>query len=167
MEPRAIGFDRKAAAVFEYAAAIFLALTMLLSIADVVLRSIDPQWRIFGVVEMVQLTFDCLVFLAIPAVFVLRANIVVNLFDELLPRRMLRLIVTVGAMGGLVYMALLGSQAVVTGLDAIRFNDETQDLRIPLVTYWVPIWIGVAGALLGEAIALIKNTPPGSGGSAD
>lgn len=144
----------RAAALFEGVAALFIALTMLLSIADVALRSLSPQWRIFGVVELVQFTFGCLVFLALPAVFIRRTNIVVNLFDDVLPRWALRIALTVAALASLTYMALLGWQAVVTGLDSVRFDDETQDLRIPLVIYWLPIWIGIAGALLGELIAI-------------
>jgi len=145
---------KKVAVLFESAAAFFLALTMLLTIADVVLRSLDPEWRIFGVVEMVQFTFDNLVFLAIPAVFLLNKNILVNLFDDLLPRRVLRMFIVAASLASLVYLGFFISQIVVTALDTLEFNDTTQDLYIPLFANWVPIWIGFGGAFLGELIRL-------------
>lgn len=145
---------KKAAVLFESAAAFFLALTMLLTIADVILRSLNPEWRIFGVVEMVQFTFDNMVFLAIPAVFLLSQNILVNLFDNLMPRRVLRMFIVMASLASLVYLGFFISQVVVTALDALEFNDTTQDLYIPLFAYWVPIWIGFGGAFLAELIRL-------------
>ena len=144
-------------AVFECVAAVFLAATMLLTIADVALRTIDAQWRIYGVVEMVQLTFDCLVFLALPAVFLLARNITVNVFDDLLPSRALRVLVTGAALTTMIYLVIVGWQIIVTALEALEFDDQTQDLEIPLFVYWLPIWIGIGGALVAEAVALVTG----------
>lgn len=138
-------------------AAVFLAAAMLLTIADVVLRTIDPQWRIYGVVEMVQLTFDSLVFLALPAVFLLAGNITVNVFDDLLPARALRILVTGSALATMAYLVIVGWQVVVTALEALEFDDQTQDLEISLFIYWLPIWIGIGGALIGEAVAMVTG----------
>lgn len=130
---------------------------MLLTIADVILRTIDEQWRIYGVVEMVQLTFDCLVFLALPAVFLLARNITVNVFDDLLPAAALRIVVTGSALTTVVYLSLVGWQVVVTALEALEFDDQTQDLRIPIFAYWLPVWIGFGGALAAEAAVLVAG----------
>lgn len=150
---------QRVAVCWESAAALFLVATMLLTVADVALRSINANWRIFGVVEMVQLTFDALVFLALPVLFVMGYNIVVNVLDEVLPRRAVRALMLMASLFGVIYLGLCLWQTVVTGMDSWRFNDETQDLRIPLIIYWLPIWIGFAGALIAETAALFG--PPG------
>jgi len=156
MAGRASG-RRRAAALFESVAALFLAAAIALTVADVCLRSIDVQWRIFGVVELVLLAFSCLVFLAMPAVFLAGENIAISLFDEAVPRRVLRFLVVAAGLGTIAYLALMDWQIVVSGLEALRFDDETMDLRIPLVLYWLPIWIGFGGALAAEAYLLLAG----------
>jgi TRAP-type C4-dicarboxylate transport system permease small subunit len=152
----------KGAGLFESVAGLFLAATMLLTIADVCLRTIDPEWRIYGVVEMVQLTFDSLVFLAVPAVFLLGQNILVNLFDEMLGRTAMRILVTASAVVTLVYLGLLLSQVIATGLEAVEFQDTTQDLQWPVVWYWLPIWLGVAVALIAELLHMTRRAVGGA-----
>jgi TRAP-type C4-dicarboxylate transport system permease small subunit len=154
-------FD-KAAALSESVAGFFLAATMLLTILDVCLRTIDADWRIFGVIEMVQLAFDSLVFLAVPAVFLLGKNILVNLFDAYLSKPMMRFLVTSAAIITVIYLGVLLSQVIVTGLEAVAFNDTTQDLQWPIVWYWAPIWIGFAIALVAEIIHLTGHARSGS-----
>ena len=87
----------KPAALLESVAGLFLAATMLLTVLDVCLRAIDGEWRIFGVIEMVQFTFDSLVFVAVAAVFLLGRNILVNLFDDFVSDSFMRIIVTSSA----------------------------------------------------------------------
>lgn len=154
---KSANMTKRAAVLFESIAAVFLAATMLLTIADVALRSLNPEWRIFGVVEMVQFTFDNLVFLAVPAVFLLGQNILVNLFDELVPKIVLRIFIVAGSLTSLIYLGIFFSQIVVTSLDTLQFNDTTQDLYIPLFLYWVPIWIGIGGSFLAECVRLLSG----------
>ena len=67
-------------------AAVFLAAMMLLTVADVVLRAVFNA-PIRGVYELVELLLAYTFFLALPAVFLRDENIVVNVVDELAPRR--------------------------------------------------------------------------------
>lgn len=152
----------KPAALLESVAGLFLAATMLLTVLDVCLRTIDEEWRIFGVIEMVQLTFDSLVFVAVPAVFLLGKNILVNLFDDIVGASFMRILVTSSAVITIVYMGFLLSQVIVTGLEAVDFGDTTQDLQWPVVWYWIPIWIGFAVAFVAEFIHLTGHVTTGS-----
>ena len=147
----------KPAALLEGVAGLFLAATMLLTVLDVCLRTIDEERRIFGVIEMVQLTFDSLVFVAVPAVFLLGKNILVNLFDDFVSAPSMRILVTTSTVITIVYMGFLLSQVIVTGLEAVDFGDTTQDLQWPVVWYWIPIWIGFAVAFIGEFIHLTDH----------
>lgn len=150
------------AALLEGVAGLFLAATMLLTVLDVCLRTIDEDWRMFGVIEMVQLTFDSLVFVAVPAVFLLGKNILVNLFDEFVSPSFMRILVISSAVITLVYLAFLLSQVIVTGLEAVDFGDTTQDLEWPIIWYWIPIWAGFTIALVAECIHLTGHVRTGS-----
>jgi TRAP-type C4-dicarboxylate transport system permease small subunit len=151
----------KHAALLESVAGLFLAATMLLTVLDVCLRAIDGEWRIFGVIEMVQFTFDSLVFVAVAAVFLLGRNILVNLFDDFVSDSFMRIIVTSSAVITLVYMGFLLSQVIATGLEAVDFGDTTQDLQWPVVWYWIPIWVGFAVAFVAEFIHLTGHVRTG------
>jgi TRAP-type C4-dicarboxylate transport system permease small subunit len=146
---------RSAATLFECVAAIFLASTMLLTVADVVLRTISEEWRIYGIVEIVELTFACSVFLALPALFLFRKNILVNIIDGLISLAVFHWLVILAALLTLVYLAFLGSQIWVTANEALRFNDQTMYIEIPVFVYWLPILLGVAGAFCAELYVLV------------
>lgn len=85
------------------------------------LRAINPEWRIFGIVELVQLGFD----------------------------------------------ALLLWQSLIPGLDSLRYEDETQDLALPIFLYWLPIFIGLTGTLIGAIWSVFRPTPQHDGDGSD
>src|SRR5258708_6095178 len=72
-------------AVCGAAAAIFLAAMMLLTVADVALRSFF-NLPIRGVYDLVELLLAGTFFVALPAVFLRDENIVVNSIDDFWPR---------------------------------------------------------------------------------
>ncbi len=148
------------AATFESLAALALLVMMMLTVADVVLRTINPAWRIYGIVEMVQLGFDLVVFLAVPAVFLLSSNLVMTMFDGRLGPRRLRQLRRATAVVTAGFMVVLLWQTVIPGLDSLRYRDETQDLGWPIFAYWLPIWVGLGGALIGALWSVLQPDPP-------
>jgi TRAP-type C4-dicarboxylate transport system permease small subunit len=151
-----------AATLLEGVAAVFLAGTMLLTVADVALRSISNEWRIYGVVEVVVLMFAWSVFLALPPVFLLRQNIVVNVLDSIVKQRVSWFIAFAGIIT-VIYLGFLGSQAVTTASEALRFSDQTMYLEIPIFAYMLPIIIGIGGAFLAEIYLLFRPEGPTPG----
>jgi TRAP-type C4-dicarboxylate transport system permease small subunit len=145
------------AKLFESVAAGFLVVMVLLTVADVGLRSISNAFRIFGVIEIVVLAFAWSVFLALPAIFVNRQNIVVNVLDPFLGRAM-GATIAFAALVTVAFLSLLGSQTFETAREALRFNDQTMYLAIPIFAYILPIIIGVGGALLAEIYRLFRPT---------
>jgi TRAP-type C4-dicarboxylate transport system permease small subunit len=155
---------RRLAALSETLGALCLLAVMGLTVADVVLRAIEPTWRIFGIVEMVQLAFDLMIFLTVPAVFLLAGNLTVTVFDGLLPRRGLLWVKRAAAAVSAGFVALLLWQARVPAADTLRYRDETQDLGLPLFVYWAPVLLGLAGALAGALWCAVAPPPePGPG----
>lgn len=153
--------SKRLAFIFELGGGVFLLAMMLITVSDVLLRAINPMWRMYGVVELVQLLFDWMIFLGIPAVFLLGTNLTVNLFDDRLgARTMLFLKRTAGLVSAL-FLLMLIKEALVPALDTLRYGDETQDLRLPLIVYWLPILVGLSVALLASLRDLIlpKSMP--------
>lgn len=146
---------RAAAMLFEGMAAAFLVVLMLLTVADVALRSISNELRIYGVIEVVVLAFAWSVFLTLPAIFVKSQNIVVNVLDTFLGRA-IGVTIAFASVVTIAFLALLGSQAYVTAGEALRFNDQTMYLAIPIFAYILPIIVGVGGALIAEAYCLFR-----------
>lgn len=148
----------------EGVAALFLAAIMMICVADFLLRSFNPSWRIFGVVELVQFAFGGLIFLAMPAVFHAGGNILVNVFDNRLPRWLLNTLIVFGGIVSLVFLALMGSRAWILAADTLVFKDETQDLAIPVFYYWVSILLGFALSFVAQFLLLFRPSPEQGGG---
>ncbi len=148
----------------EGAAALFLAIIMSISVADFLLRSFNPSWRIFGVVEMIQFAFGGLIFLAMPAVFLAGGNIIVNVFDNRISRGLLKFLVVAGGVASLVFLALMGSRAWILAGDTLLFKDETQDLAIPVFYYWVSILLGFAVSFVAQLALLFRPSSEQGGG---
>ncbi len=149
----------------ERAAAGALAAMMLLTVADVLLRAIDPNWRIPGVVEIVVLVFAVSVFLAIAATFVLEQNIVVSLIDGALSRPLSRALAVGTGLATLVYLGMLIVQGAVNAQEAVKYDDQTMQLALPIVLFWAAILIGFAVAFAGELLLLLVKAGPGKDGT--
>ena len=71
------------ARLFGYLAAFFLTATMMVTVADVFLRTFF-SYPMRGVLELVELGLACTIFLALPAVFLRDEHLVVDVIDHLL-----------------------------------------------------------------------------------
>ena len=88
---------RTVARVFGALAAVFLAGMVLITVADVVLRSLF-DFPIRGVLELVELGLACTIFIALPAVFLRDEHLVVDVIDHLLRPSTVRLLDLAGAL---------------------------------------------------------------------
>src|SRR5207237_9024244 len=68
--------------IFGYLAAVFLAAMMLLTVADVALRTFFNR-PIHGTFELIELCLACTIFVALPAVFLRDEHLVVDVVDHL------------------------------------------------------------------------------------
>lgn len=142
-------------------AVLCLGFMMLVIVADVTLRAIDPAWRIFGMLDYVELALGWMIFLAIAATVLGRAWVAVDLADRLMPAtlriglRALGLLLMVGV------LALTAWQTVAPALDARDWGDRTLDLGLPKFWYWVSIWVGLGLAALGGLLVLPEEIAEG------
>ena len=102
------------APIFAAVAALFLAAMVLLTVADVVLRALF-NYPLRGMLELIELGLACAVFLGLPAAFLRRGHLVVDVIDQLAPPSLVRLLDLVGAVvsfGVLAVMALTETGSV-------------------------------------------------------
>jgi TRAP-type C4-dicarboxylate transport system permease small subunit len=143
---------RGLAALLAALAVLCLGFMMLITVADVVLRTLDPNWRIFGMLDYVEFSLAWLIFLAIPIAVLERRMIAVDVVDTVARpgvRRAIRglaMLLMLGAFG------LLASQIVAPALDMREWGETTLDLRLPKFWYWLAIWTGVGAAIVATLL---------------
>lgn len=143
---------RALAATAETVAALCLAFMMLMTVADVTLRAIDPAWRIFGMLDYVEFSLDWMIFLAIAVTMLTRAWVAVDLIDNLLAGTARALLRLIGLAIALAATVLMGLQTITPGLEALEWGDRTLDLGLPKFWYWLAIWVGLGLAAIGALL---------------
>ena len=136
-----------------YAAAAFLAAMVLLTAADVVLRTFFG-YPIRGMLELIELGLACTIFIALPAVFLREEHLVVDVLKRSRTFEML------GAAVSFLVLAVMGWHMLPNARSMIEFGDVTSDLSIPRLWYWVPVLFGVvasAAATLFFVFRLLKR----------
>ncbi len=144
-----------AAKLCGWVAAGFLAAMMLLTVADVVLRTL-LNTPIRGVVELVELALTCTFFLALPASFLRNENLVVDIIDGFAPLRV-PLLKRAAAVLAVVVLAVLGWQSWLVAEDSLAFGDVTSDLALPRILYWIPVLAGVIGSGVAALVMVLPR----------
>jgi TRAP-type transport system small permease protein len=124
---------------------VFLAAMMVLTVVDVVLRSLFG-YPIRGMLELIELGLACTIFFALPAVFLRDEHLVVDVIDHLAPRPLVRALDFVGLVVSLAVLAVMASQMAPLARAMYEFGDVTSDLSIPKLWYWVPVLFGVVAS---------------------
>lgn len=139
-----------------YGAAFFLAAMMLVTVVDVTSRALFNR-PITGAYDLVQLFLVGSVFLSIPEVFLRAENIVIDFIDHLFGRRAIDVLKAIANLLAFVMLAVLLWHMVSPALDAIRFQEISSDLAIPMGVHWSLMIFGIALALLPAALILIRS----------
>lgn len=138
-----------------YLAAAFLAAMMLLTVADVLLRSLF-NYPIHGTFELVELGLACTVFLALPAVFLRDENLVVDAIDAMVKPAIVRVLDLAAACLSLALLVTMLFQMVPLARDMYELGDVTADLSIPKLYYWIPVLAGVAASALASLVFIAR-----------
>jgi TRAP-type C4-dicarboxylate transport system permease small subunit len=136
-------------------AAGFLATMMLLTVADVVSRTL-LNTPIRGVVELVELCLACTFFLALPASFLRSENLVVDVIDGLAPRRV-PLLKRAAAVLAVIVLAMMGWQSWLVARDSLAFGDVTSDLALSRILYWIPVLAGIIGSGVAALAMMLRR----------
>lgn len=148
------GWRGAAAAACTWAASLFVAGMMLLTVADVLLRAVANR-PIRGTLEIVELLLACAFFLALPATFLRDEHIVVDVVDGAFPRQV-PLLRRLAALASVLILSVMAWQGWIAARDTLVFNDVTSDLSIPIIVYWIPVLAGMIGGALA-ALAMLFN----------
>jgi TRAP-type C4-dicarboxylate transport system permease small subunit len=146
-------------------AAVFLTGMLLLTVADVVLRTFF-SYPLRGVYELIELMLAGTFFLALPCVFLRDDNILVNTIDDLLPRivpflKRAALLLSVAVFVVLVWQGWFAAR------DSYEFHDVTADLALPRFWHWSLVLIGMSLAALAALFMLFRGDDKTAGGSPD
>jgi TRAP-type C4-dicarboxylate transport system permease small subunit len=143
------------APIFAAVAALFLAAMVLLTVADVVLRALF-NYPLRGMLELIELGLACAVFLGLPAVFLRRGHLVVDVIDQLAPPSLVRLLDLVGAVVSFGVLAVMAWQMIPVARSMYEFGDVTSDLSIPKIYYWIPVLLGVLASAAATAAFIVR-----------
>ena len=133
-----------------YVAAAFLAAMVLLTTADVVLRSVFA-YPIRGMLELIELGLACTIFIALPAVFLRDEHLAVDVLKRS------RFFDRAGAVVSLVVLAFMGWMMLPNARNMMEFGDVTSDLSIPRLWYWVPVLFGVLASALAVLLQFSRK----------
>ena len=151
-----VGFVALMARGLTYASAFFLAAMMMITVADVSLRTLF-NIPIFGTFDLVEIFLVALVFLALTETFLLENHVVVELVDLIFSARKIALLRVIAGMAGLALLIGMGVNMIQPALDMIEFDERTLDLSIPKYIHWIPILLGVVCSILAIALIFVRD----------
>ena len=139
-----------------YAGTLALALMMLATTADVVLRAtINAPIR--GVVDAVEITMLLVVFLGLPDAFLRGEQVTVDVIDHLVSEKALAVLKAIGAALSTLFLALMAINLVQPLLDAYRFGDRKADLPVPLYPLVALVIVCLAASFLAMMLLTVRE----------
>ena len=141
--------------IFAAVAALFLAAMVLLTVADVVLRALF-SYPLRGMLELIELGLACAVFLGLPAVFLRRGHLVVDVIDQVAPPSLVRVLDLAGAVVSFGVLAVMAWQMLPVARAMYEFGDVTSDLSIPKIYYWIPVLLGVLASAAATLAFIVR-----------
>lgn len=132
------------------------ALTFMMGVVvvDVLARAINPAWRLYGTLDLVEFSLDWTICLAIAAALFAGQVISVDLLDRYDRRGVLRII---GLLALLAILCVMGWQTVRPALNVLQWGEQTFDLGLPKFWYWIAIWIGLGLSVLAILLNILSE----------
>lgn len=152
-------FGNIASTICGVVAAVFLLGMLVLTVADVALRTFF-NFPLRGVYELIELMLAGSFFLALPCVFLRDDNIIVNTIDEIWPR-IVPLLQRFALLLSVAVFAVLVWQGWSAAWDSYEFHDVTADLGLPKFWHWTIVLIGMSMAALAALFMLFRDDDKG------
>lgn len=132
----------KAAALpFGYAAALVLVFMMLFTTYAVIMRQVFDT-PILGVIDVMELALVVCIFLAMPGVFLRDEHVVVDVIDQMVSPRTVRLLRLIGLVLTLGFLVLMITYMLQPALEKLDQHEVTMTLGINRFVHWIPIIFG-------------------------
>ena len=136
---------------------LMLVLTMMVTVADVVLRR-TAQIAIAGTVDITQLFVMAAVFTAIPFAFFSDSHVVIELATDRLRPRAVAVFKAVAAVAAMAFVAAAFWYGWDAALQQHGYGDRSQTIGIPILLYWIPLLAGFALSTVAAALLAIRYT---------
>lgn len=114
----------------------------LVTVADVVSRR-TIGLTIPGLIDLTQLLVMSSVFLCIPYAFAERANVEVDLLFDRLPRRVRGFLSVLWLSLGAGFLLAIAWHVTKAASQVLEYGETSPTLGVPMIWYWVPIFLGV------------------------
>lgn len=137
----------RASGAFALGASVFLIAMMAVTVADVALRH-TLALPIFGTLDLVELLLVTTIFLALPATFLRREHIVVDVIDQVASGRAVRALKFLGLAVTLAVLVLMLWTMIPPFRDKLEWGETTLELALPRWWHWLPILFGTAASIL-------------------
>ena len=124
-----------------------------LTCIDVVLRNLGLG-SVRGVIDLTQLAMMYSVFSAIAYGFATRSHVAVTVLTDAFPARWSRALAAAGWLAGVGLMMLLAYAVFGQAKLVVSYGDVSQNLRLPMGLYWLPVVVGLILAALGALWAI-------------
>ena len=147
---------RQACRILSAIGGIALALMMLLTVWDVVMRALF-NLPLKGVYDLVESTLVLVIFLGIPASFLGEHQIAVDILDSVAGPRGVLWMKFCGAFLSLLFLIVLAWNMIGPASDAYRFDDHKPDFPVPIILLWLVMLTGIAVAILATAFVALRG----------
>ncbi|PKN32514.1 MAG: hypothetical protein CVU61_17745 [Deltaproteobacteria bacterium HGW-Deltaproteobacteria-19] len=132
-----------------------LVLMMLLTVSDVVLRSLLRS-PILGTTELTENMMACLAFLALAWCAVERSHLKVDLVMIMLPARVQAIVDSLTLLAGLCLVGLISWRSFLEAMVVKELNIESSLLRIPAYPFYYVMAVGFAILCLVMVVQFVE-----------
>jgi len=133
-----------------------LVLMMLLTVSDVVLRSLLRR-PILGTTELTENMMACLAFLALAWCAVERSHLKVDLVMIMLPARVQAIVDSLTLLAGLCLVGLISWRSFLEAMVVKELNIESSLLRIPAYPFYYVMAVGFAVLCLVMVMQFVER----------
>ena len=139
----------------QFVSSIALVAMMIVVVIDVSLRFLF-NIPVRGAYDIVSFALLIMVFFGIGPVIVAGKEIVMDLFDHILPGPALKGLRIIAAIGTLAIFLFISWSMIGPAVNAWRYGDRSLELNLPVWVFWACAFTGLVGILISAFAALIS-----------
>ncbi|MGE3163105.1 MAG: TRAP transporter small permease [Burkholderiales bacterium] len=136
---------------------------VLVLIADIATRR-TLGLSILGTIDLTQLAVMGCVYLAMPLAFLRGAHVSVEFITDALPAPLARACRLSAALLSVLLLAALAWYSLGQARIGLAQGDRSVTLGIPMVLYWAPLLVGLAGSALAAIVVFARELAPKEAG---
>lgn len=135
----------------------FMFMAAFITVGDILVRRVIGV-SIYGLVDLTQLAMMHAVFMSIAYGFSCRAHVAVTILVDLFPPRLQVFLSVFWWLVGAGVMVVLAYATFLQALAIQEYGDVSQNIRIPMFLYWLPVVVGLALSVIGSFLAVFLET---------